>query len=89
MLDNTQIFYIKALQKASRQNKLVIFAGAGTSVDAGIPLWNTLIDKLTEVLPDEVKHNNRSDNLKLAELFREVSDDKDYYESIESTRWRN
>ena len=89
MLDNTQISYIKVLQKASRQNKLVIFAGAGTSVDAGIPLWNTLIDKLTEVLPDEVKHNNRSDNLKLAELFREVSDDKDYYESIESVLFKD
>lgn len=84
MLDNTQITYIKALQKASKQNKLVIFAGAGTSADAGIPLWNTLIDKLTETLPDEVKRNNNGDNLQLAELFREISDDKDYYESIES-----
>lgn len=88
MLDNTQITYIKALQKASKQNKLVIFAGAGTSADAGIPLWNTLINKLTEMLPDKVKRNN-NDNLQLAELFREVSDDDEYYKRIESILYKN
>lgn len=44
MLDNTIISYIKALQAASKENRLVIFAGAGTSVDAGIPHWNDLIE---------------------------------------------
>lgn len=84
MLDSTQITYIKSLQKASKENRLVIFAGAGTSADAGIPLWGKLITELSEVLPENVRDNYKGDNLQLAELFREVSDDKDYYDKIES-----
>lgn len=43
MLNNTIISYIKALLAASKENRLVVFAGAGTSADAGIPLWKDLI----------------------------------------------
>lgn len=83
MLDNTQITYIKNLQQASKENRLVIFAGAGTSVDAGIPLWNQLIGELSNNLPEEIKQNYQNDNLQLAEFFRERSDDRDYYDRIE------
>lgn len=84
MLESTKIKYIEALQRASKENRLVIFAGAGTSVDAGIPLWNELISKLTKNLPEDVKKNFKGDNLQLAEIFKEVSDDNDYYDSLES-----
>lgn len=84
MLNNTQIAYIKAIQKASKENRLVIFAGAGTSFDAGVPLWSGLVNELSRVLPEEVRHNFEGDNLQLTQLYREVSDDKDYYDGIES-----
>ena len=89
MLDNTIISYIKALQAASKENRLVIFAGAGTSVDAGIPLWSNFVNELSKVLPNDVKDNANGDNLQLAELYREVSDDKDYYDGIESVLLKN
>ena len=82
MLTNTQITYIKALQKASKENRLVVFAGAGTSADAGIPLWNNLVNQLASVLPENVRKSVGDDNLQLSEIYREVSDDKDYYDGI-------
>ena len=89
MLNNTQITYIKALQKASKENRLVIFAGAGTSADAGIPLWTELIKELAKTLPEEVSHNFENDFLQLAQIYREVNDDKDYYDGIEAVLMRN
>lgn len=89
MLDNTIISYIKALQAASKENRLVIFAGAGTSADAGIPLWNNLVNQLASVLPEDVRKSVGDDNLQLSEIYREVSDDKDYYDGIEKTLLKN
>lgn len=89
MLDNTKITYINALQKASKENRLVVFAGAGTSADAGIPLWNELINKLSERLPTDIRKEVGNDNLQLAELYKEVSDDKDYYDGIEAALLNN
>lgn len=80
MLDNLTISYIKEIQEASHQKRLVAFVGAGASCDAGVPLWNDLVSKMAEVLPQEIQL--KYDNLQLAQLIRETSDEKAYYASV-------
>ena len=59
MLDNTIISYIKSLQAASKENRLVVFAGAGTSSDAGIPLWNDQVNQLANIGPRGIVRGGR------------------------------
>lgn len=80
MLDNQTISYIKEIQEASAQNRLVVFVGAGASCDAGIPLWNDFVSQMAKVLPQEIQA--KYDNLQLAQLVRETSDEKAYYASV-------
>lgn len=80
MLDNLTISYIKEIQEASAQNRLVFFVGAGASCDAGVPLWNSFVSQMAEVLPQEIQV--KYDNLQLAQLVRETSDEKAYYASV-------
>lgn len=80
MLDNLTISYIKEIQEASAQNRLVVFVGAGASCDAGIPLWNDFVSQMAKVLPQEIQA--KYDNLQLAQLVRETSDEKEYYASV-------
>lgn len=80
MLDNLTISYIKEIQEASAQNRLVVFVGAGASRDAGVPLWNDLVSQMAKVLPQEIQE--KYDNLQLAQLVREMSDEKAYYASV-------
>ena len=63
MLDNLTISYIKEIQEASLQNRLVAFVGAGASCDAGVPLWNDLVNQMASVLPQDIQ--TKYDNLQL------------------------
>ena len=80
MLDNLTISYIKEIQEASAQNRLVVFVGAGASCDAGVPLWNFFVNQMAEVLPQEIQV--KYDKLQLAQMVRETSDEKAYYASV-------
>ena len=80
MLDNLTISYIKEIQEASAQNRLVVFVGAGASCDAGVPLWNGFVSQMAKVLPQEIQA--KYDNLQLAQLVREMIDEKAYYASV-------
>ena len=80
MLDNLTISYIKEVQEAAQQNRLVAFVGAGASCDAGVPLWNALVGRMANVLPQEIQA--KYDNLQLAQLVRETCDEKAYYASV-------
>lgn len=80
MLDNLTISYIKEIQEASVQNRLVVFVGAGASCDAGVPLWNDFVSQMAKVLPQEIQA--KYDNLQLAQLVRETSDEKAYYANV-------
>lgn len=80
MLDNLTLSYIKEIQEAAQQNRLVAFVGAGASCDAGVPLWNALVGRMANVLPQELQA--KYDNLQLAQLVRETCDEKAYYGSV-------
>ena len=87
MLDNLTISYIKEIQEASSQNRLVVFVGAGASCDAGVPLWNSFVSQMAKVLPQEIQA--KYDNLQLAQLVRETSDEKAYYASVRKHMLQN
>jgi len=39
---------IRVIKRAIEDRKLVVFAGAGVSIDSGLPLWQTLVDSLRD-----------------------------------------
>lgn len=80
MLDNLTVSYIKEIQEASQQNRLVAFVGAGASCDAGVPLWNDLVGLMAKVLPQDIR--DKYDNLQLAQFVRETCDEKAYYSNV-------
>ena len=57
---------IRVLKKAIAERKLVVFAGAGISIDSGTPSWEDLIKSLRyEIsIPD-----NESDYLRIAQMY--------------------
>lgn len=79
-MDNITRSHIEQIQLASRQNRLVIFVGAGVSANSGVPLWSDLINSLKISLPDYV--NEDTDSLKIAQLYKELRGEKEYLEKI-------
>lgn len=79
-MDNITRSHIEQIQQASKQNRLVIFVGAGVSVNSGVPLWSELIKSLKISLPDHV--NEDTDSLKIAQLYKELRGEKEYLEKI-------
>ena len=65
----TYEFQIKNLKQAYNAGNLTLFCGAGTSYDAGIPTWNTLLKSLLRAV-----YSDNSDipdiDTKLANLFQ-------------------
>lgn len=70
---------IQIIKNAIQSNKLVIFAGAGISMDAKVPGWSELISKLKLDLdlPDDEK-----DALKIAQIYFNERNEKEYIEKI-------
>jgi hypothetical protein len=70
---------IKNIKAAINANKLVVFAGAGISVDAGIPTWNTLIEEMQSEV-DIPKDDN--DYLRIAQMYYNDRQQKEYIEKV-------
>ena len=49
-ITNTTKSHIRQIQRAMRENRLVVFVGAGVSASAGIPNWKQLIEVFKEEL---------------------------------------
>ena len=82
MIGNEIISHIKHIQEAARQNRLVVFVGAGASASAGVPTWSTLINEIKNELPlDVIK--NETDYLKIAQLYKEQRGEKEFLERIQ------
>lgn len=79
-MESIQISNIKRIQDASRNNKLVVFVGAGISMNSGVPSWGQLIESLKDELPSNLK--DETDSLKIAQLYKEVRGHKEYFEKI-------
>ena len=79
-MDKQQIANLLHIQKASRENRLVIFVGAGVSANSGIPTWNQLIEKMKQEMPDSIAHE--TDALKLAQLYKDSRGHKEYMDKV-------
>lgn len=77
---NIQVAHLERLQQASRENKLVVFVGAGVSVNSGIPAWPELIAAMKEELPDSLKCEK--DDLKVAQLYLDSRGRKEYKDKV-------
>lgn len=79
-MDKQQLSHLIHIQQASRDNRLVVFVGAGVSRNSGIPTWNELINSMKLELPDEL--SDEPDVLKLAQLYKDSRGHKDYMDRI-------
>lgn len=78
-MENSIIESKRILQNASKNNKLVIFVGAGVSANSGIPMWSAIINKIKSKLDID-----ESDFLKIAQYFYNSRGQKEYYDFLES-----
>ncbi|RGC51946.1 SIR2 family protein [Absiella sp. AM29-15] len=67
---------IKHIKEAQRNNRLVIFVGAGVSKNSGIPMWGELI----RAIADEIKYNHcafckEEANIKCKERYNFTQDE--------------
>lgn len=72
---------IKNIRTAIDTNKLVVFAGAGISIDAGIPGWRVLIDEMQSEV-DIPK--NEQDYLRIAQMYFNDRQQKEFIDKIRS-----
>ena len=75
-MDNATHSHILHLQEAMKQNRLVVFVGAGASASVGVPTWPSLIQSFKTELPEEMY--DEGDPLKTAEAYRELRGDVEY-----------
>jgi transcriptional regulator CtsR len=70
---------IKNIRNAIDTNKLVVFAGAGISIDAGVPGWGTLIDEMKSEIDIP---NGEQDYLRIAQMYFNERQQKEYIEKV-------
>lgn len=81
-MDNVIRSHIEQIQIASRQNRLVVFVGAGVSANSGVPTWRALIDSFKKELPEQI--SEETDYLKIAQLYRELRGEKEYLDKVKN-----
>ena len=79
-MDRQQFLNLSHIQEASRENRLVIFVGAGVSMNSGIPSWNSLIDILKQELP--TVYSSETDALKIAQVYKDARGHKEYMDKV-------
>lgn len=79
IIPNTMKSHIHQIQKAIRQNRLVVLVGAGASATCGMPGWSELIEELKKELD---LPENETDFLKIPQLYKNMRKHKEYYERI-------
>lgn len=74
---------IKIIREAIDRNKLVVFVGAGVSVNSELPSWSGLIKKLALSMGiDSNKEFNSEDYLRIAQYYYNQRGMKEYYDAI-------
>ena len=66
----------RLLRKAMQERQLVLFVGAGASVDAGMPLWKTAIKQIAEKL--NLDKDRNLDNLIVPQYYYNARGRKEY-----------
>ncbi|MFI3326841.1 MAG: SIR2 family protein [Clostridia bacterium] len=71
----------RLIKKASLENKLVVFVGAGVSKNSGIPLWGTVIEQIKSKLEFDFK--DETDYLKIPQYYFNARGFKEYNELVQ------
>ena len=69
------------------EDRLVIFAGSGISVESGMPLWSDLVKGMKENLSFVPK--NLDDPLKIAQILYNEKGEKEYYDIVNKLIYKN
>ena len=79
-MDKQQISNLSHIHQAYRDNRLVIFVGAGVSRNSGVPTWDELIAAMKSELPADL--SNENDALKIAQLYKDARGYKEYMDKV-------
>lgn len=71
----------RLIKIAMQEGQLVLFVGAGASVDAGMPLWNAAVSQISEKLGLE-NDSDKIDNLVIPQYYYNLRGRKEYTQLI-------
>jgi len=72
---------IRRLKEASSKGNLVLFIGAGVSINSGVPSWSDLINSISQELPENLV-KKEYDKLKIAQLYKNYRGHREYIKKI-------
>lgn len=84
-MDKFQLSHIKHIKEASLQGRLVIFVGAGVSANSGVPTWSNLMKEMK----NELGLDDETDDLKIAQLYKDARGEKEYLDKVKETLKHN
>lgn len=70
---------IKVLQQAIVERRLVVFAGAGISVDSGVPSWSELVQELRSEIDIPA---SETDFLRIAQMYCNERQQKEFIDKV-------
>lgn len=77
-MDKLQYSNLLQIKEASKQGRLVVFVGAGVSSNSGVPTWSQLINEMKSCCGID----NETDDLKIAQLYKDARGDKEYMDKV-------
>lgn len=75
---------IKKIQNAIEKNKLVVFIGAGVSLNSNIPSWGQLIQAFCKALNIDSNNLSTEDYLKIPQYYFNQRGFKEYYDMVQN-----
>ncbi|MDH2474371.1 SIR2 family protein [Clostridium perfringens] len=72
----------RIINKAARNNKLVVFVGAGVSMNSGYPSWQELIKDFADGLGYDMKESSFDELLRIPQYYYNARKEKEYYDVI-------
>ena len=84
-MDKLQYSNLLQIKEASKQGRLVVFVGAGVSNNSGVPTWIELIGEMKA----SCGADNETDDLKIAQLFKDARGEKEYMDKVKEVLKHN
>lgn len=72
----------RLINKAAKNNKLVVFVGAGVSMNSGYPSWTNLIKDFADGLGYDMSSSSFDELLRIPQYYYNARKEKEYYDVI-------
>ncbi|AEF25908.1 SIR2 family protein [Streptococcus parauberis] len=82
-MDDDYILAKQQIIKAMNENNLILFVGAGISVNSGLPSWKELISSLRAELQLNEEESTAKDYLRIAQYYYDTFGQNQYINKIE------